>query len=43
MKIKVDQHKLDYFQDKIVLYYGSVPDIKKKVVDAAGNAPAQSL
>lgn len=42
MKIKVDQHKLDYFKDKIVLYYGSVKSIKEKLVDAAGYAPAQS-
>lgn len=39
MKIKKDQYKLDYFKDKICLYYGSVKNIKKKVVEVLGLEP----
>jgi hypothetical protein len=39
MKIKADQHKLNYFQDKIVLYYGKVSHIKQKLVGTLGLEP----
>lgn len=39
MKIKVDQYKLDYFLDKIVLYYGEVNHIKKSLVGVLGLEP----
>lgn len=42
MKIKNDQYKLDYFKDKIILYYGTISNIKEKLVGASGNAPDQS-
>jgi hypothetical protein len=39
MKIRVDQYKLDYFQDKITLYYGRVNYIKNILVDLLGLEP----